>query len=574
MGALASGSASASTDTHPITQTENADRALANPFDGSSLSGNYLAGRFAQRRHDWDAASMFMNRVLKETPDNTLLIKRAMVLAMGSGHVNEAVSLAKEINAHEKDSALALLFIAMDDFRNKDYKQAAQTVDAMPKGGLSDFIMPLLHSWSKAAIGIHDTKDLNDDTIHIYHAILIADFLGEHSHIENLLKKALNAEDVSMDDMERIADIYGHIGEKDTALGLYRKILEAIPDNTPVQKKIETLEHNGNVRLFETVKSPENGMAEALYDMARILYRDYSDESARIFSYMALALNPSLVESRLLLAHIAARNDRYDEAISHYRAVPDNSDYFPEARRLTAELLEDNNQIESALAELEQLVQDHQDLEALIQIGDIYRHNKDFRKAIATYDRALKQLGKTIPDNYWYLYYVRGMSYEQLGKWPEAEADLKTALTYQPDHPFVLNYLGYAWADQGTHLKESLDMIRKAAALQPSDGYIADSLGWVLYRMGEHKKSIPHLERAVELMPYDAVINDHLGDAYWRVGRKLEARFQWLRAKNHMNKDDTVSLKAIDQKLVEGLNTLPILKAAHSETDKRESKNP
>ena len=103
-------------------------------------------------------------------------------------------------------------------------------------------------------------------------------------------------------------------------------------------------------------------------------------------------------------------------------------------------------------------------------------------------------------------------------------------------------------------------MIRKAVSLRPEDGYITDSLGWVLYRMGRYEQAIPHLERAVELLPYDPVINDHLGDAYWQVGRKLEARFQWTRAGNHS--EDAQLLETIAVKMEDGLTNIPVTKAA------------
>ena len=129
-------------------------------------------------------------------------------------------------------------------------------------------------------------------------------------------------------------------------------------------------------------------------------------------------------------------------------------------------------------------------------------------------------------------------------------------MAFQPDHPFILNYLGYAWADQGAHLDKALALIEKAATLRPTDGYITDSLGWVLYRMGRYNEAATRLERAVELMPYDPVINDHLGDAYWQINRKLEAKFQWMRAKNHAE-DDKLK-QDIDAKLINGL---PIISA-------------
>ena len=77
---------------------------------------------------------------------------------------------------------------------------------------------------------------------------------------------------------------------------------------------------------------------------------------------------------------------------------------------------------------------------------------------------------------------------------------------------------------------EALRLVETAAAARPDSGRIADSVGWVLHRMGRHHSAVEHLERAVSLLPADAAVNDHLGDGYWAVGREREARFQWRRA--------------------------------------------
>ena len=264
------------------------------------------------------------------------------------------------------------------------------------------------------------------------------------------------------------------------------------------------------------------------------------------------------------LGHIAARNDRYDDAIDFYETVPKDHPKCADARRLAANLLEDAGRINDALAALQTLVDTDDNLDALMQIGDIYRRNEDFSDAVRVYNKAEQKLGGTIPADYWQLHYVRGMSYEQLGDWPKAEADLSAALEFQPEHPFVLNYLGYSWADQGINLEKSREMIELAVNLRPDDGYIADSLGWVLYRMERYEEAVPHLERAVELLPYDPVINDHLGDAYWKVGRRLEAKFQWERAKNHT--EDLELIAMVKHKMINGLDQpMPVSKAADAD---------
>ena len=125
-----------------------------------------------------------------------------------------------------------------------------------------------------------------------------------------------------------------------------------------------------------------------------------------------------------------------------------------------------------------------------------------------------------------------------LEEWKQAEADFRAALELNPDQPQVLNYLGYSMVEKQVKLDEALNMIERAVAARPDSGYIVDSLGWVLFRLGRYDEAVSHMEKAVELMPVDPVVNDHLGDVYWAVGRSREAEFQWKRALSFVDPDD------------------------------------
>ncbi len=94
----------------------------------------------------------------------------------------------------------------------------------------------------------------------------------------------------------------------------------------------------------------------------------------------------------------------------------------------------------------------------------------------------------------------------------------------------MLNYLGYAWTEQGRNLDRAPQMIERAVELRPNEGSFMDSLGWVLLQQGDEAGALKNLERAVELQPEDATVNGHLGDALAAVGRWREAEFQWRRA--------------------------------------------
>lgn len=527
-------------------------------------AGAYLAGRFAQQAHDWNSASRFVNVLLGSNLDQPEITRRAMVLAMGSGDYPRAVKLAKEHAASEnkENISIAQMFLIADAFAHEDYKGAQELLTFLPADSTARFVRPFIEAWSQAAVGKLKIGDLKENTVQVYHAILVSDYLKDHGEIARTLSQAMGVEEISASEMEQIADVYAHVGMKDDATKIYQKILVDWPDDKTVSDKLATVKNGTNKPLFQKIESPRQGMAQAFLDISQMLLQDQNDESARIFANMALLLAPKLADAHIVLAQISGRHKQYEQAIAHYKMVPAEHTEYLNTHYKISEIYEDSGQKEKALAILDNLVAKQKDIEAQIRIGDLYRRQGSFGLALESYNKAATTLGNKIPEDFWHLLYVRGMVYEQIGNWELAEKDLKDALEYRPDHPYILNYLGYAWADKGVNLQQALEMIAKAADLRPTDGYIVDSLGWVKYRMGDYQGAASVLEQAVSLMPYDPTINDHLGDAYWMVGRHMEARFQWSRAKNHS--EDEAVIKAIEQKIASGLQGTPVVVEANN----------
>ncbi len=516
-------------------------------------AGDYLSGHFAQSKHDWKNASKFINNIIASGIETDSLLQRYMILSMGSGDVKNAIKTAKLIKAQSPDNITTItqIFLIAEAFKKQDYKTAEKLFSEMPNDGTTRFISPFIKGWLDAAQGKLNINELINNTVQLYHGILISDFLKDHSTIKKMIDKALKVEDINIEEIERIADLYGHVGIKDKAISLYKQILKSEPNNESIKLRIKNLEQGTNKPLFEKIKTANQGMARSFHDIANILYNEQNDDSARIFAHVALYFDPEMTRAKFLLAEIDQSHKQYEEAISYYESIPQSDPEYIDAQYAIADIYEENNQFDDSLTLLNNLAAKHKNIETLIKIGNLYRHQKDFKSALKSYDKAIEELGGNIPEEYWHLHYVRGIAYEQLGDWTNAEKELKTALKFQPDHPYVLNYLGYAWADKGVNLEESLKMIKRAVDIKPSDGYITDSLGWVMYRTKNYKNAVPILEQAVELLPYDPTINDHLGDAYWKVGRKLEAKFQWRRAKNHST--DIKQQQQIEKKLIHGL---------------------
>ena len=527
-----------------------------------TTAGQFLSAGFAQRHKDWKSASEYLHKILEKNDGNVELEKQAMVLAMGSGEVNRAIALARKINDSDQKNVLAMLFLVMDAFKRQDYASAESIVETVPKDSLGSFITPVLEAWASAAHGEFDISKVPLNSLYAYHVLLIGQMTGNLEKAKEFTERSLHGTDVDPHDLAKIADLYASFDKKDKALELYKLIETSGFGSRSINERIEALAESKEENTIPTqsihdlirvpdIQSVQDGVGLVFLNMSEILARDYSDDSAMIFANMTIHLAPKLSNAHIVLGSIKARNDRYNDAIDHFLKVDKSSQDFPLAQMEAANLYEKLEKREKAVSVLEKLYKETKDVNALIQIGHIYRVEEDFKAAVNAYNRAANTIDNPIPEEYWHLLYARGMAHERMKNFESAEEDLLKALAYQPDHPFILNYLGYSWADQGVNLDQSLEMIERAASLEPGDGYIADSLGWVLYRMDQFEEAVPHIERAVQLQPYDPVINDHLGDAYWQTGRRLEARFQWERALNHAEEED---LKVqIDAKLKNGL---------------------
>jgi len=104
------------------------------------------------------------------------------------------------------------------------------------------------------------------------------------------------------------------------------------------------------------------------------------------------------------------------------------------------------------------------------------------------------------------------------------------ALKLSPNQPYVLNYVGYSWALHGEKLPEAKAMLQRALSLDPNDGAVIDSLGFVELKQGNTKDALALLTKAVQLSADDPEVNSHLGDAFWQNGQPLQADYQWQRA--------------------------------------------
>jgi tetratricopeptide (TPR) repeat protein len=548
--------------------------ALAAPTEQELLhdnpAGNYLAARHAGTERDSAAAAAYYLNVLKDDPKNPELLGRAFLSVLTGGDIDQAGKLADRLLQVDRTDRIARLVVGVRALKQKDYSTARQNFAQSVRGPVTDLTATLLSAWAIAGSGDSrgaiDTMDKlsGPDWYAIFkdlHAGLILDLANNKKDAGKRYERAYKVDPTAV----RMVEAYGRYlargGNKADALKVYGDFNKVLPDHPLIVQEMKAVNDGDKLPLL--VDSPQAGAAEALYGLGASIGRRGGEDLALIYLQLALYLEPSHVMALLSLADLYESLKKPDLAIKVYERVPPSS---PLSRNAEIQLAGDLDQLDrsdEAKKRLEHVIADHpKDTEAILALGNIQRGRKEFAECADTYGKAIDTIANPDKSN-WVVFYFRGICYERSHQWPSAEADMKKALELFPEQPLVLNYLGYSWVDQGAHLDDGMDMIRRAVEQRPDDGYIVDSLGWAYFRTGNYDEAVKNLERAVELKPDDPTINDHLGDAYWRVGRTLEAHYQWSQAKDlGPEKED---LPKIEAKIKDGL---PDDKSSAADADK------
>jgi Flp pilus assembly protein TadD len=288
------------------------------------------------------------------------------------------------------------------------------------------------------------------------------------------------------------------------------------------------------------INSATDGMAEAYLTLAGSLTQPQAALLRIAFLRFALGLRPDLTAARLLLADTQTGADnttvpptpvQMQNALDTLAPVQKTDPLYAPAALQQATLLSALNRTDEAVALLQGvLVNAPHDPTLLSTIADTLRQGSQYAAAIPYYNQALAALGPNPPASAWTLYFDRGICEDQLGNWDKAQPDMQMALQLSPSQPYVLNYMAYSWAVHGQNLPQAKDMLTKAVALDPNDGAVIDSLGYVEMKLGDTQGALTLLTQAVQLSADDAEVNGHLGDAFWQAGRPLQADYQWQRA--------------------------------------------
>lgn len=346
----------------------------------------------------------------------------------------------------------------------------------------------------------------------------------KQGHTGKALKLYESYQDTYGPDMtiaESLAQMYLVEEMYDKALGQLQLIAESDPKNLNVQLKmafimVDQKQYDKAIPLLE-------GILHATPDSDRV---------------------------RFYLGAVYEEIKNYSAAIQQFNEIQKTSKYYADSLMHTAYLYKlqgDMNKATSILEKNLSFVEDNPKVYALY--GSLLDTQKEYKKARDILEAAVEKFPKDTQ-----VRYQLGAIYDQLGEKDKTVMHMEELLEIDQDHIEGLNYLAFVYAERTENLETAEQLVKRALKLKPDDGYILDTLGWVLYKQNRLSEAVRTLEKAHQIENGESVIAEHLGDAYFKIQLHNKAKEMYIKAVEN-EKDSTkqrelrAKIDTIDQRI-------------------------
>jgi tetratricopeptide (TPR) repeat protein len=531
--------------------------------EASEASYNFMLGELALKENSFDKALDYFEEAadVEEKPAPSLR-RRLVQLYLRKGDLERALSELNNSGSAANNNIELLKLKAGILATLKRNKEAIQAYERIVELNTSFEEEPYVFMASLYAQenDLESAKDVlrrvleekpNSFFANYYSAkIFLAD--GNFEEAESFYKQTIslnpNAESVKLE----LARVYAFQKRYDEAIS----ILEQIVDKNPANAKARGLLGElllGKDRIeealeeFEAVQSLEDDSTETRFRIALIKLQQRDLAGAEVELSLITAENPEHSAARYYLATAYAGMKKVDEAVEQIRQISEGQKFYRESRMFGSFLLRANERYEGALGFVDELLDDTPDDIKLLNLKAALESNLgEYDDAIATTERIIA----LEPENDRH-YFTLAVYHDENSDREKAIEVLEKVISINPNNANALNYLGYAFAEEGKDLGRAELLVRRALDIEKGNGYFLDSLGWVYYKMGRYEEALIELEKAVNIVTDDAVILEHFALALLKVGKRKEAIDALKRALDYAPESDDEEVEARIRKVLE-----------------------
>ena len=355
--------------------------------------------------------------------------------------------------------------------------------------------------------------------------------VGDAHAAESAFKQSLALRPAYVESLLALGQVYSSTGRRGEMKTLYRIFQEKYGPHPLVAEElakvyIEDKEYAAAFDQLRILETNDPADLNVKTKIAFLLIEQHKYDEAIQQLEEILAIEPNSDKITFYLGAVYEEMKNYSAAIASFQKVPTESTYFQEAIVHTAYLYKIGSEFDKAIETVENAIKANDSLPQLYaMLASLLDDTKQYSKALKLLEVAVEKF----PQHTQLQFYL-GSVQDRLGNRAETIVSMQRVLGMDQNHVQALNYLAYSYADQGKQLDEAEKLVRRALELQPNDGYILDTLGWVLYKKGRVNEAVRVLEAAYKIQPGESIIAEHLGDAYYHLQMPEKAKRLYIRA--------------------------------------------
>ncbi len=346
-----------------------------------------------------------------------------------------------------------------------------------------------------------------------------------------------------------LGQLYENSHRGELAQKLYQSFQEKYGPNASVAEElgrlyIEKEDYTRAYDQFAIMEAADSTDINVKAKMAFILIRQERYKEAIERLEAVLAIEPNSDKIRFYLGAVYEETKSFKAAIAQYEKVPVGSSYYTESVVHASYLYKTTGNLAKAIETIRAGIavkDDHAPFYALY--ASLLDEQKQYAEAVKMLTEAVVKVPTDAQ-----LFFFLGNMQDRVGDSKNSLASMKKVLDIDKDHVQALNFLAYMYAESGQDLENAEKMARRALELQPGDGYILDTLGWVIFKRGRVPEAVRTLEAAYKIQPNESVIAEHLGDAYYKGHMPEKAKKLYMRAAE--SEPNANTLQKIRTKLV------------------------
>jgi tetratricopeptide (TPR) repeat protein len=344
-------------------------------------------------------------------------------------------------------------------------------------------------------------------------------------------QKSIELKPEFLDGYVAIASFYTQKGQEEKALTLYKKFQKEQGPSAKVaeilaQMYVENEQYDLAYEQYQILENTTDDSLNIKLKMALILIerKDFATAAAKLEDILRDA--PESDKIRFYLGAVYEETKDQDKAIAQFKKIPSSSQFFGEAMVHTAYMMKNKGRLNEAVEVVEGALKERKDQAQLYAMyASLLDESGEYNKAINMLTDAIEKFPESAQLRFYY-----GTLYDRTGKKDRVIIEMKKVLELDPKHVQAMNYLAFTWAEGNTNLSEAEKMARNALTLESKDGYIMDTLGWILYKQGKFNEAVKVLEAAFKSQSSVSIIAEHLGDAYYKHQMVEKAKKMYLKA--------------------------------------------